>query len=750
MFNRRGFLMGSVALSSVALATSAAAKPFLLRRDPLIEGLLRRMTLEEKAGQLSIFTAVGGAPINPAEGLNPSAKAVLAQVRDGLTTGYLGSFDVAYLRSLQKIAVEESRLKIPLIFAADVIHGLKTVYPIPLGEAASFDVELCRRTARATAQEASGFGVHWTFAPMVDVARDQRWGRVAEGAGEDPWLGSRIAEARVRGFQGEDLKAEGSLLSCPKHFAGYGAVQGGMDYNTAEISEVTLRQVHLPPFKAAFDAGALTTMSSFNDINGVPSTGSRRLLTEILRDEWRFGGLVVSDFMSDKELIDHGFAADDADAALKALWAGCDISMQSGLYLKHVPALVRSGRLSEKVVDEAVRRVLGVKKAIGLFDNPYRALDPARRAKVEGTADMIALAREAGRKSIVLLKNDDAILPLAKTGKAIAFIGPFVSNKANEFGAWAYAGDTSKTVSLQEAVRNALGPDAQVTFTEGCKPTRPIDGGLEAAKAAALRADIAVVYVGELSSSTGEAASTISITLPAPQQALVEAVAATGKPVVVLLKHGRALALSGAVTSAKAIVCTWFLGSQSGNAIADVLFGDFAPQGRLPVSFPRASGQEPFYYNHRPTGRPQTDAMTMFKARYTEEPNQALFPFGHGLGYSRIDYGKTEAAAPTMARKGSVKVRATVTNAGSRAQHEVAQLYVHLRTASITQPVRVLRGVQHLDLEPGTSAVVEFEVAAEDLGYVHADLRESADPGVVDLWVAPSAVAGQAATLTVI
>ena len=751
--HRRHFLKSTAAaLALMAAGVDPVAAATLAQKERrFIENLLRRMTIEEKAGQLSLFTAPFSVQVNPVTGPPARVREVQAQVRAGGAIGYFGSFDPVFLRSLQKIAVEESRLGIPLIFAIDVIHGLRTIYPTPLGEAASFDPDLCYRTARASAQEGSGFGLHWYFGPMVDVARDQRWGRVTEGAGEDPWLGSLLAAARVRGYQGPDLKADDGMLACPKHFAAYGAVEAGMDYNSVDMSQVTLHQVHLPPFKAAFDAGALSVMSSFNDIGGVPSTGNRALLTGILRDQWKFSGLVVSDYESEKELIAHGFAEDEEDAVIKALTAGCDVSMQSGLYNKHIPALVRSGRLPVSIVDEAVRRVLRVKQALGLFDNPYRSLAPERRAQVEGTSAMIALAREAARKSIVLLKNEGDILPLPKSGKSFAFIGPYVSDKFNAFGAWAVAGDLGKVVTLEDSVRAMLAPDARISFTKGCAPTQPIDGGIEAAVAAAKAADVAILFVGETTSRSGEAASTVSITLSDSHQALVEAVAATGKPMVVLLKHGRGLALAGACLEADAIVATWFLGSQTGHGITDVLFGDHAPQGRLPVSFPQAAGQQPFYYNHRSTGRPQiSPSDKAYKARYLEVTNESLFPFGYGLGYAQISYSATELDKVTIGKGQSVKVSATLKNEGKRAHHEVVQLYIHDRVASITQPVRVLRNIQHVDIDPGQSRVVEFELRPDDLSYIHADLGNAADPGKFDIWIAPDATRGTAATLTLI
>lgn len=746
---RRRLLQASVAAATLAAVSPARAARRAMSADAFIEALIRKMSLEDKAGQLTITAGLGvGRRFNPAAELKATPGSIRRDIAAGRATGYFNVFDLDACRAMQKVAVEESPHRIPLIFAADVIHGLRTGFPVPLGEAASFDPDLCRRTARATAVEATALGIQWTFAPMVDVARDQRWGRVVEGSGEDTWLGGQLGAARVQGFQGSDLRAEESLLACPKHFAAYGAVQGGMEYAAADIPETTLREVHLPPFKAAFDAGAITTMSAFNDVAGVPATGNRHLLTGILRGEWGFKGLVVSDYTSEKELIAHGFAADEPDAVVKALTAGCDMAMQSGLYLKHIPDLVRSGRLSESVVDEAVRRVLRVKKALGLFENPYRSLDPARAARDVRRPEAVALSREAGRKAIVLLKNEGGLLPLPKRGKAIALIGPFVSAAASEFGPWMIVPDYDAAVSLEAGFRGAMGPGAKLTVVAGSGVETAIPGGVDAAVAAARAADVVVLYLGEAVAMAGEAASRVDIGLPAPQLALAEAVAAVGKPVVVLLKHGRALALSGAVKDASAIACTWFLGSEGGHAIADVVFGDHAPQGRLPVSFPQASGQQPYYYNHRATGRPQLGSRAPFKAGYREVSTEALYPFGHGLGYSTVEYGATEVSAPQLKPGGALKVAATVTNTGPRAQHEVAQLYIHDKAASLVQPVRSLKGMRHLNLAPGARARVEFVLTERDLAFVHSDLTTAAEPGGFEVWIAPSATTGTPATFT--
>jgi beta-glucosidase len=749
--SRRSFLKGASTAAVAAWAVPAGAWADRVEtRDPFIERILAGMTIEEKAGQLSIYSdpvRTEGPAINP-EANRQSMEQLKADIAAGRLTGVFNGIGVAGGRELQRIAVTQSRTKIPMIFAADTIHGMKTTFPVPLGEASSFDPDLCRRTARAAAVEASAKGIHWVFAPMVDVARDQRWGRVVEGSGEDTYLGMQLAAARVDGFQNGDLRNNDSVLACPKHFAAYGAVMGGQDYNTADIPETTLRETHLPAFKACFDAGALSTMSSFNDIAGVPSTGNHHLLTDILRDEWGFRGLVVSDYTSDEEMILHGYAADGPDAAAKAINAGCDISMQSSLYIKYLPELVKSGKVSMETVDTSVRRVLGVKRALGLFENPYRSLDVVRERRDVRRADAIALARESARKSIVLLKNDGDLLPLPKSGKAIALIGPCISDKADYPGPWANFPDIQSCVTMEEGFRAALGSKGVLRVARGSDYEKSLDGGIPAAIAAAQASDVIVLVIGESASMSGEAQSRTDIVVPAPQMALAEALAATGKPMVVLLRHGRALALQGAVRNAPAILATWFLGSETGNAVADIVFGDHAPQGRLPVSFPQASGQEPFFYNHRRTGRPQLTDDAMWKSRYREVTNEALYPFGHGLTYSSATYSPTQVSAPTLEGNQTLTVTATITNTGTRTMHEVAQLYIHDRVASMTQPVRSLKGFKHIDLKPGKSATVEFTLSRDDLAFVHPDFTRSAEPGEFDVWIAPSSVGGTPATFT--
>ncbi|KAF1694587.1 glycoside hydrolase family 3 N-terminal domain-containing protein [Pseudoxanthomonas koreensis] len=714
--------------------------------DARIESLLARMTVEEKVGQLGVFADMVRpfAPdVNPEANVRNAAE-VLEQVRAGRVGALFNGVGAAQGRQIQRVAVEESRLGIPVLLAADVIHGMRTVFPIPLGEAASFEPELAERTARATAVEATAAGLHWTFAPAVDIARDQRWGRGAEGAGEDTFLGCAFAAARVRGFQGEDLRAHDSLLATPKHFAAYGAVAAGMDYNYVEISEGTLRDVHLPPFKAAFDAGALAVMTAFNDINGVPASANRALLGDLLRGEWGFPGVVVSDYTADMELVAHGYAADARDATLRAFDAGLDMSMQSGFYAAHLPALVESGEVPMAMLDEAVRRVLSVKAAIGLLDDPYRSLDPARETDASQREAHEALARDAARRSIVLLKNKGDLLPLRRDAR-IALVGPFARDRDNLEGCWTLFGDRSRYVNVEQGLRAALADGAVLDVVDGCAMEAELEGGIEAAVAAARGADVVLLAVGEPQRYSGEAQSRTRIELPPAQQALAEAVAATGTPVVVLLRNGRALALQGAVRDAQAILVTWFLGSQTGHAVADVVFGDFSPSARLPVSFPHDSGQQPFFYNHPRTGRPETPEMSEFKARWREHPNTALYPFGHGLTYGRVEYGATTVAAPALAWDGTLRVCATVRNDGVRATEEVVQLYLHDRVGSRVRPVRELKGFRKVLLQPGQSLEVAFELSRADLAFTRADGTHGAEPGAFDAWIAPSSATGKPA-----
>ncbi|MBC3942048.1 glycoside hydrolase family 3 N-terminal domain-containing protein [Sphingomonas albertensis] len=733
ILDRRQMLTGGAAIAGLSLGVTAA-----FAQNDRIESLIAKMTPAEKAGQLSCFSdqiRPIGVPFNPGLATGGAAEQI-ARIKTGQIGMLFNGVGYAGAKAAQDAAMA-TRLKIPLIFAGDVIHGLRTAYPLPIAEACAFDPDLAMRTARAAALETTALGIHWTFAPMVDVARDQRWGRVAEGSGEDPYLGIQLAKARVRGFQGDDLRDPTRMAACAKHFAAYGAVLGGQDYNFTEISPATLHEVHLAPFKAAVDAGVATLMSAFNDIDGVPSSGNHWLMTDLLRGEWRFRGMVVGDYTADEELIAHGYAKDGRDAAKKAFMAGMDMAMQSNLFNLWLPDLVEKGEVPLARLDEGVRRVLHLKDAIGLFDNPYRSISQKAERTSVSTPAMLKLSREAGARSIVLLKNDGNLLPLKKNPGRIALIGPFAEDRKNVVGTWAFMADEKLNVSIAQGLR-ARG--LTVTTAPGSEIEAPLPGGIAAAVAAAQSADIVLLAVGESQLMSGEAQSRSEITIPAPQMALAEAVAATGKPIVVLLRHGRALALHGAVKNAPAIVATWFLGSESGNAIADVLFGDVNPSAKLSASFPNESGQEPYFYNHKNTGRPAPDTGSQeYKSRYRETKNEALYPFGHGLSYT--SFAVSNVVVPARMTD-TLSLTATVTNTGARAGDEVVQLYIHDRVASRTRPVRELKGFARVSLAPGASKRVTLTLKREDLRF-WGDGDWVVEPGMFDLWVATSSIDGE-------
>jgi beta-glucosidase len=744
--SRRTALMGA---GTMAAWLASPARALLqsagrLEVPGFVDDLIARMTLEEKAGQLSLMASAWGP--SAAAALNPPSNSnfpqQLEEARRGQLTGIFNGNGARMARIMQNAAVKESRLKIPLIFAADIIHGHRTIFPVPLAEVASFEPELARRTAEVAAFEAAGAGIDWNFAPMVDVARDQRWGRGVEGGGEDPLLGSLFAAARVRGFQGENLKSNEHFLATAKHFAAYGAAEAGLDYNTVDLSERTLREVYLATYKAAFDAGALSAMASFNELSGIPATGNRWLMTDLLRGEWGFQGFVVSDYTGDEEMIKHGYAKDGRDAARLAFLAGVDMSMQSGLYRQHLPDLVRSGEVPEEALNTSVRRVLAMKHMLGLFEDPFRRIDEKRESARSMLPRHRALAREAGRRSIVLLKNDGDLLPLPRSGRKIALIGPFAAGQHDLVGPWVVYGTDEKAVDLATGMRAALRDKDSLIVVEGSGVEQPLPGGIEQAVAAVAQADIVVLAIGEAQNMSGEAQSRTEIVVPEPQQGLAEAVARVGKPMVVVLKHGRALALEGAVANAQAILATWFLGTETGHSIADVLFGAYSPSGRLPASFPRRSGQQPYYYAHKPTGRPNPDPkLDEYKARFRGITNTALYPFGHGLTYGKIEYGDLALSAPAMGTNGEIAVSARVTNRGTRAAEEVAQLYIHDRVASITRPVRELKAFKKIKLAPGQSEVVRFVLRPADLAFYGVANKPVIEPGTFDVWIAPSAEA---------
>lgn len=708
-----------------------------------IDALMAQMTLEEKVGQLNV-TADMVRPFVP--DINPvaneqNADQVLQLIRQGKVGSLFNGKGREGAVELQRVAVEESRLGIPIILAADVIHGMSTVFPIPLGETASFEPDLARRTARATAVEATAAAIHWTYAPAIDVTRDQRWSRGAEGTGEDTLMACRFGAARVEGFQGSDLTAENTLLATAKHYVAYGASLAGLDYNTVDIAPQTLRDVHLPPFRAAVDAGVASVMTSFNDINGVPASANRPLLVDVLRGEWRFNGITISDYTSEMELVAHGYAEDMKDAVLKAFMAGLDLSLQSGLYLQYLPELVREGAVPLWRLDQAVRRMLELKQRIGLLDDPYRSLRMADITAAQ-IAEHEALARDSARRSIVMLRNEGNVLPLKKAGQRIAVIGPFGRDRDNLEGCWTLFGDASRYVSLEDGLRAAVDNPDQLRFVDGCALEADLEGGIEAAIEAAEAADVVILALGEPQRYSGEAQSRVDITLPLAQQRLADAIAAVGTPVVALIRNGRALALHGGVRNADALLITWFLGSQTGHATADVLFGDYSPSGRLPISFPQASGQQPYYYNHPRTGRPELPEMKEFKTRWREITHEALYPFGHGLTYGKVSYGVTEVSSAILEQGCWIRVSANVSNDGDRLVEEVVQLYIHDRVASRVRPVRELKGFDKIALKPGETVEVAFLVNTAMLEFHDVDGVCRAEPGAFDVWIAPSCATG--------
>ena len=737
----------AAALLALALVPRGAGAQALAdpRTEKKIDALLSQMTLEEKVGQLnqysSPFDVTGPAPSAGAQ------KLAYEQIRKGLVGSMLNVTGAEATRKAQQLAVENSRLKIPMIFGYDVIHGYKTIFPIPLGEAASWDPAAVERSARVAATEAAAAGQHWTFAPMVDVARDARWGRIMEGSGEDAFLGAQMAAARVRGFQGKDLAALDTIAACAKHYAAYGFAEAGRDYNTADISEQTLRNVVLPPFKAAADAGVATFMNSFNEIGGIPSTGNPHLQRDILKGEWGFKGFVVSDWGSIREMIPHGFSADLAQAAQQAITAGSDMDMESRAYIGHLADLVNSGKVDVKLVDDAVRRILRVKFALGLFDDPYRYSDVSREKAATLTPANLAAARDVARRSIVLLKNDSGMLPLEKGIGSIAMIGPLANDKDSPLGNWRGQGVTNSAVSLLEGVKAAVSPGTRVIYAEGARlitgarnfQTPPVynttdRSGFPAAVEAARSADVVLLALGEDAFQSGEGRSQAEIGLKGLQDELFRAVVEANNKVVVVLMSGRPLTIGPVAEAVPAVLEAWLLGSESGHAIADVLFGDYNPTGKLPVSFPRVVGQEPLYYGHKNTGRPGPEPGVTW-SHYTDVPNDPLYPFGFGLSYTTFAYADPTLSATEIGRDGQLQVTVTVTNSGKRAGTETAQLYVRDIVGSVTRPVKELKGFQQVELAPGESRDVTFTIRPADLAFYTAQGRWEAEPGSFKVFV---------------
>ncbi len=728
----KGLSFGLVAVALLpALALGASASPDEGGIERRLDELMARMTLEEKVGQL-----VQLAHDESAGGLTPAQQEALRQGRIG---SVLNATEPALVNAYQKMALTGAGVRIPVLFGYDVIHGFRTVFPIPLGEAASWDPELVERAAAVAAREARAQGVAWTFAPMVDIARDPRWGRIAEGAGEDPYLGRAMAKARVRGFQGDDLSRPDRVAACAKHYVAYGAAEGGRDYNTTEVSERTLREVYLPPFKAAAEAGVATMMSAFSDLDGVPASANRFTLTDVLRTEWGWQGMVVSDWNSVGELMVHRVDRTPAEAAKDAFLAGVDMDMVSELYAGHLPALVSQGLVPMTRLDQAVRRVLRLKLRLGLFEAPYA--DPQKAAAALLTPESRTLARALSARSMVLLKNDRGLLPLSKSLRSVAVIGPLADSRQDMLGSWSANGRPEDVVTVVEGIRQALPKDARVTYARGCDLLKEGREGFDAALRAARAAEAVVLVVGEPGNMSGEAGSRAYLNIPGSQEALVEAVRAAGKPLVVVLMSGRPLAIPGVAATVPALVEAWFPGIEAGHAVADVLFGDVNPGGKLPATFPRTVGQVPLYYNYKSTGRPG-DPNARMTSRYLDETNDPVFPFGYGLSYSTFALDALTLSAPSIRPDGKVQVSVNVTNTSSRAGDEVVELYLQDVVSSTTRPVRELAGFRRVTLAPGAKQTVSFELGPAELGLYDRSMRFVVEPGEFKVWVGTSSVGG--------
>jgi len=690
-----------------------------------VDNLLQKMTLDEKIGQTVLYSSgsdITGPTID---------KNFVDYLRDGMLGALFSVPDVKTTIELQRIAVEETRLGIPLLFGYDVIHGHKTIFPISLGESASWDLDLIEKSSRIAAEEASASGFHWTFAPMIDISRDPRWGRVSEGAGEDVFLGSEIAKARVKGFQGDDLSKHNTILACAKHFAAYGAPIAGRDYNTVDMSENELRTTYLPPFKASIDAGVTTFMTSFNDLNGIPASGNKFLLTDILRDEWNFDGFVVTDYTSINEMIPHGYSKDEKHSGEQAINAGVDMDMQGGVFLRNLKKLVEEGKVSEDKINAAARRILMLKYKLGLFEDPYRYSNEQREKETFYKPEYLETARELAQKSIVLLKNSNNILPLNKNQK-IAFIGPLVKDESHILGTWIARGDrTGKAISVFEGVSSLLGSSENIIYAEGCEILGNDTSKFSKAIKAANQADVVVMVLGESHGLSGEAASRSNLDLPGIQKELIAEIKKTGKPIVLVLMNGRPLTLEYENEVTDAILETWFSGTMGGAAIANVLFGEYNPSGKLTMTFPRNMGQIPVYYNHKNTGRPYKidGAEQRFRSRYLDVSNTPLYPFGYGLSYTTFEYSNLKINKNEFNFNELIEVSVTVTNTGTYDGEEIVQLYIQDVVGSVTRPVKELKGFKKVFLKKGATKNVSFNLTSKDLAFYTQDMSFKAEVG---------------------
>lgn len=710
-----------------------------------VDALIKKMTLDEKIGQLNLLTS-------DMDVTGPTMREGYKQdIISGRCGNIFNAYTPKYVRKLQDMAMQ-TRLKIPLLFGYDVIHGHKTIFPIPLGEACSWDLGLMEKTAHIAAVEASADGLQWTYSPMVDICREPRWGRVTEGSGEDTWLGSKIAAAKVKGYQG-DLSKTDNILACVKHFALYGAIQAGRDYNTVDMSRREMFQTYLPPYKAAIDAGAASVMTSFNEVDGIPATGNRWLMTDVLRNQWGFKGFVVTDYTAINEMINHGIGADESEVGALAINAGVDMDMQGSVYNNHLKKLIADKKVSIATVDQSVRRVLEAKYKLGLFNDPYRFINDERASKQIMTSENLEFARDAARKSIVLLKNSNDLLPLKKAGN-IAVIGPLADSKRDMIGNWSAAGDWQKAVSLLDGIKNSISHAANISYSKGANITDDkallqklnINGGnisidslspealIKNAVEIAGKADIVVIALGESQGMTGEAASRSEIGIPDNQKVLLKAIHATGKPIVLVLFNGRPLTLTWEQENIPSILETWFPGTQAGNSIADVLFGEYNPAGKLTISFPRNTGQIPIYYSAKNTGRP-IDSSNKYSSKYLDVANTPLYPFGFGLSYTSFEYSNISLNKKEVTVNDKLDVSITVTNKGNYDGEEIVQLYIRDLVGSVTRPVKELRGFYKVLIKKGQSSQLHFTITNDDLKFFDKDMKWNSEPGDFKVFV---------------
>jgi beta-glucosidase len=728
-------LFGSLAFFYQCASKKNIAKTFIKDSiDLKVDSVLALMNIKEKIGQMTIFTS----------DWDVTGPTLRENYRDDIMTGRVGAIFNAhtanYNRDLQRIAVEKTRLGIPMIFGYDVIHGYKTIFPIPLGEAASWDLEAMEKSARIAAKEATAAGLHWTFAPMVDIARDPRWGRICEGTGEDVYLGTEIAKVKVKGFQGKDLTAVNTMLACAKHYAAYGAAQAGRDYSTVDISERTLREIYLPPFEAMSKIGVKTFMTSFNEVDGVPASANKHLLTDILRDEWDFRGFVVTDYTSITELIPHGYATDEKHAGELAINAGVDMDMQGAVYYNHLEKSIAEGKVKIQDVDQAVRRILRVKFELGLFADPYKYSNEARENAEILTPEHLAAARDIARKSFVLLKNESVpnairpVLPFPKDLKNIAVIGELANSKEDMLGSWHGAGNANDCVSILQGITEKVGATSKVIFAKGCNVEGEDKSGFANAIKAANQADAIIMVVGEKWWMSGEAASRSKINLPGVQVDLVKELMKTGKPLVVVLMNGRPLVIPWIAENAPAILETWYAGTQGGHAVADVIFGDYNPSGKLTVTFPLNEGQIPIFYSMKNSGRPLA-ANNKFTSKYLDIKNSPQFPFGFGLSYTTFAYTSVKASQTIFRSNDELKISVTISNTGDFDGEEVVQLYIRDLVGSTTRPIKELKKFAKVLLKKGTSKQVDFTLTTDDLAFYTQDMSWKAEPGTFEIFV---------------